>query len=381
MPNFIKGLPAQKSALQSSEIRNNFIALDARTGKIVLRATNPASTAVTTDSGIVYSTDRIPFSVDAQQINLGDATTGVAEFSNLGYYRDIVIVIRFSFDQETLTYNAFSTFVEGPEKASSTSEPDLVALRSTDLPIARLIVRHNGISLGQKGEIDPVTQSDIVDYRNYLDVGGITYYSASVGDREVDGYLNITGETIGTFTGTVDNVSPIQQAIDSLTETGGTVFLKRGTYTISSTLTLPANVQLVGEGRMTSLEMTDFVGPLLSITGDSAKVENIKFLGSATHANVSNPLIVVSSASYVSIKDCFLEECSHGGIRYTTSTKNICIGNYFLDNDTYGLNLQATSAKNIINSNQFYHSDPMFSSHIIDDDGDNQTIGNSYDPI
>ena len=366
--NFIAGLPVEGGPLVSADIRNNLTALDVRTGKIGTHATVPASTSITTDTGIVYFSDRIVVDISAQQLNLGDLTVGVSSFRNIGFFKDIVIVARLDFNTTTNRYEASTMFLEGPEKSSSTSQPELVPLRSTDLPVARFVVRNNGINISSKGQILPIADTDILDYRNYLDVGGGSYYSASVGDRLVQtdaygvlvpdayGAAVITGQTAGTFVGNTKDaygsiISPIQQAINSVSLTGGTVFIKRGLYQISQTITVPDNVQIIGEGYASTIQMLDtFTGPLFSVTGKHVQFSSLRLLGPLP-GNVANlPLIYFVNTTSCTVKDCFIE-AGLIGIQCYLSNRNILTNNYF-NNNSIAIKLDG-STKNIVSSNQF----------------------------
>jgi parallel beta-helix repeat protein len=357
MPNFIKGLPAEGSALKSSEIRNNFLALDARTGKITCRATVPSSTSITTDPGTIYFMDRVAIKMIGQKIDLGDPDTGVLQFNNIGYFKDIAIVARVSFNSTTQNYEATTLFLEGPEKTSSTSDASIIPIRANDIPIARFVVRHNGISLISKGQIEPISQAQISDFRNYLDVGGITYYSATVGDRQVmtDAYgvPSTSGETIGTYVANVRDVdgyvaNPLIQAIEDLPSTGGTVFIRRGTYTISETIEIPANVSLLGEGSSVVFEVeATFSGPAIRIVGDKVSISNITISGAGV-----GTLINLVGASNCTIKDCYILNGVTGLELDLNSFRNIITNNYISENSGAGVSL-VNDTKNILSLNQF----------------------------
>jgi len=366
--NFISGLPVEGGPLVSADIRNNLTALDVRTGKIGTHATVPASTSVTTDTGIVYFSDRIVVNISTKQLNLGDLIAGVSSFNNIGFFKDIVIVARLDFNTTTNRYEASTMFLEGPEKSSSTSQPELIPLRSTDLPVARFVVRNNGINITSRGQILPIADADILDYRNYLDVGGGSYYSASVGDLLVQtdsygvlvpdayGAATITGQTVGTFVGNIKDaygstINPIQQAINSVSSTGGTVFIKRGLYQISQTITVPDNVQIIGEGYASTIQMLDtFTGPLFSVTGKHVQFSSLRLLGPLP-GNVANlPLIYFVNTTNCTVKDCFIE-AGLIGIRCYLSNRNILTNNSF-DNNSIAVMLDG-STKNIVSSNQF----------------------------
>jgi hypothetical protein len=48
-----------------------------------------------------------------------------------------------------------------------------------------------------------------------------------------------------------DGLMTVQEAIDSLAPDGGTVFLPSGTHVVGESITIPQNVEIVGEGNIT----------------------------------------------------------------------------------------------------------------------------------
>lgn len=372
MPNFIPGIPAQNGPLNSAEIRENFLALNARTGKVTPRADNPPSSKVYLDGGKIYFNDNIVVDWDAQVLDLGDLTNGVSAFTNDGFFRDVAVVVRVEFNQTSSRYEAYPVFIEGPEKDSSSSQVELVNLRSTDLPVARFVVRHTGSDNVNKGQIEPITQLQISDFRNYLTVGGISYNSASTGDREVsvdaydvvqvDGYgiPIITGSTVGTFTGSIRSTindgyggksSPIQQAIDSVSALGGgSIFIKKGTYNVTKTIVVPDNISLYGEGESSIIQMVDsFPGPLLNVEGDNVFIQNLNIKAPDTLINVTKALVRFAGTN------CTIENCKiKGGVvglEFDSASRNICTKNYFQFNSV-AIAL-GSSLKNIISFIQF----------------------------
>lgn len=375
MPNFISGLPATGSPLVSAEVRNNFLALNARTDKLTPRATVPASTRVNIGAGTVYFTDHVQVRFAGQQLELGSDLTGVTPFNNIGFFKDIVIVLRQQFNAANSRFSAVALFLEGPEKASSTPQPDLVQIASTDIPIAAFVVRHNGLNLGTtKGQIEPIPQTNILDIRNFVDAGGITYFSTTVGDRLVredgygtvilDGYglAEIDGETVGVYTGYEDDIHPIQRAINHVHSLGGgTVFIRRGHYIPSEPIVVRDNVQLLGEGKNTVIERTDtFSGPLIQLTGQHASISNVFVKGPPSTSLAFGPLVELSNAQYCSVKDCVIDADGVTALGILdTSTRNILINN-FITQANVAVNIQSGCTKNLIVQNQVDNSVTAF---------------------
>lgn len=375
MPNFISGLPATGTPLVSAEIRNNFLALNARTDKLTPRATVPASTKVNVGTGTIYFADHVQVRFSGQQIDLGDSLSGVSEFNNIGFFKDIVVVLRQQFNATNNRYSAVAIFLEGPEKASSTIQPDLVQIASTDIPIAAFVVRHNGLNLGvAKGQIEPIPQTSILDIRNFVDAGGITYFSTTVGDRmiEEDGYgtvildsnglAEIQGETVGVHTGMINGVHPIQRAINEVhAQGGGTVFIRRGHYIPSSTIVVYDNVQLLGEGKNTIIERSDsFEGPLLKLVGEHASVANVFIQGPSTHVYAYGPLLEFSEATYCSIQNCIIDATAVTAVGVVDlSTRNSIVNNFIIQ-ASVAIFIEAGCSKNLIVQNQINNTTTPF---------------------
>lgn len=365
MVSFIAGLPAEGSPLVSAEIRNNFTALNNRTDKVEVKATIPASTSLLIGSGTVYFTNRILVKFSGQKLNLGDLISGIKGFTKKGYFKDVLLVLRPKLNLETNRYEALCTFIEGPEKASPSADLTTTIPNSSDLPLAHFVVRHNGLELDTPGQIEPITQTQITDVRNYLDTGGVEYYSAVVGDRRIkinqdgsaveDAYSNIVieGKTIGTTAQYyLEDIHPIQQAIDQLANDGGTIILRKGIYQISSTITITSNITLIGEGSGTIIQMLDsFQGPMFKILGDRISLRSMRLIGTLPSSQVVNDsLIKVVGAKYCTISDCFIESGVIGLTLYN-SNNNIISNNYLINNN---LAISITgSSNNFLSFNQF----------------------------
>lgn len=292
MPTFIKGVPTEGSQLSSSVIRSNFDALDRRTGKLTPKSTVPASTRINVGAGTIYLSNKTSVVFPSSQIDLGPASgeNGISPFSQIGFFKDIILILK-EVNNNGVKQVVLS-FVEGPEKASSVFDPQAVVLGTQDLPIAGLTVRHNGIAstivgaggaLADKyGQIEPVESSDIVDLRNYMDVGGETS-STTVGDSttEIDSDgVNVLGSSRGSFNGSTEQA--IKDAIENLKlDNGsykGSILIKAGDYTIGSTIQVPEGVRICGEGSSTSLVAADDIDTIFSLSSDT-QMKDMKITG------------------------------------------------------------------------------------------------------
>lgn len=359
MPTFIQGVPATGSLLSSNEIRSNFTALNARTGKLTPQATFPISAKINIGEGLIYFSDNRVFQYKKEQVDLGDLTTGVEPFTEIGYFKDVAIVLRTKIvDNKIIPY---ATFIEGPEKASNILQLELINFQSTDLPICAIVVRHNGLSTTDKGQIQPIGQSAIIDIRGYIRTGGQEVYSTTVGDRVIpengsggvvlDGYgfPVIEGRTVGNFNG-----NSLQEAIDSLVDLGGgTVFIKKGYYEPSQTIIVPSNIEILGEGSATIIKRLDtFTGPLFRCTGTQGQIRNLQIQGPDSTVYASAPLISLEGANQCKICDLWFAMSNGICISVSSSTsRSICLNNILIGCET-GITIEAGSTKNLVCNNQ-----------------------------
>lgn len=72
----------------------------------------------------------------------------------------------------------------------------------------------------------------------------------------------------------------IQEAINSIENSGGFVQLKEGTFTISSTITIPGNISLRGVGNRTIIKASnESLETLINITGGNVEISALQLEG------------------------------------------------------------------------------------------------------
>lgn len=107
----------------------------------------------------------------------------------------------------------------------------------------------------------------------------------------------------------------LQDAINSL-PSGGTIFVRTGTYIITSTIQIDySNISIVGEDKnKTILYLDDNIGdPIMSLSAVSnVKISNITFNGNKANNTASDGLFIEDSG-YIVISDClFIDNYSNG---------------------------------------------------------------------
>lgn len=104
----------------------------------------------------------------------------------------------------------------------------------------------------------------------------------------------------------------IQQAIDALPAGGGVVYIKEGTYYLSSTMTLSSNVAVIGAGRSTIIRYSGAsVSAILSATGKTGILLESFFLD-GTDADTDGVLIFFNTCSGCFVRDIWIANWSTG---------------------------------------------------------------------
>lgn len=134
------------------------------------------------------------------------------------------------------------------------------------------------------------------------------------------------------------DTTDIQEGIDQLPATGGVVYIKEGTYTLTVGLTITSNnVALIGAGRATIIQtLIDIL--ILDIDGaDYYHIENIYFKGFFAGNNNNVQMIDCNNGRII---NCWSEDAGHIGILIGgTSTSNYVAGCFCLNNKDDGLSV------------------------------------------
>ncbi|MFB5674576.1 glycosyl hydrolase family 28-related protein [Paenibacillus terreus] len=125
--------------------------------------------------------------------------------------------------------------------------------------------------------------------------------------------------------GVTNDTEAIQQAIDSVFESGGgTVLLPKGTYLLD-TLTIRHQVKIVGEGfRLTTLKKNpDSLGPITQIDGDfdnfiyEIEVRGIKFVGNYTDSTNDGVFCKTKKGiNHCRFEDLWFQSIGRNGMRF-----------------------------------------------------------------
>jgi len=205
------------------------------------------------------------------------------------------------------------------------------------LPTAYFI----GLNLGMAnpGASDPVFEHPASEANYLVWKDGSTYYAKNGESGNID------------YSGTVAS-TVIQAAIDALTS-GGTVFLKQGTYTITAKISVTTNdISIIGEGDSTFLNSTindtilEFVATAPNYLYD-CWVKDLQIQGSKT-AGVSQFGVKLKRCRRSGVINCFIQKSGHDGIYLLNSSYCVVANNIVQDCADDGINLNYATYNTII---------------------------------
>jgi parallel beta-helix repeat protein len=161
----------------------------------------------------------------------------------------------------------------------------------------------------------------------------------------------------------------IQSAINSLPAGGGAVYIREGTYTVSSSITVPSNVALIGAGAATTIYLANGANTDV-ITANGAQnvlIANLKINGNKANQTTTSRGIKFVNVENSKISGCWVEGGYDGGIHLEGSRYNTITGNTAGLNSGYGIYLYNSSNNtvmgNICKSNGGYGIDLYKSSN------------------
>lgn len=113
----------------------------------------------------------------------------------------------------------------------------------------------------------------------------------------------------------------IQEAIADLHSSGGLIFVKDGTYTVTATIAITnANISIIGSGNNTIIQTTANT-TILYIAVNSVVIKNISLKGNNTGSSQHG--ITLVGVTNCMIESCWIEDMGGDGI-YLTSSSNSC---------------------------------------------------------
>jgi hypothetical protein len=173
---------------------------------------------------------------------------------------------------------------------------------------------------------DETTSTQEADYRDYT----------AITEKLRNGLPFVTvGSTAGcdyVTDGTTDN---LQNAIDDLSS-GGVIFLKDGTYTVNTSLTMKTNIALLGVGWATILKAkANLNSPVFLIdTINNWSIRNLQVDGNKSQQNDQGHQLSLEGAAIKTdgiaaydcqnwnIENCYIHDCRTDGIETGTNTTN-----------------------------------------------------------
>jgi len=145
-----------------------------------------------------------------------------------------------------------------------------------------------------------------------------------------------TSGVVTSYTGTTRDLDAIQAAINALTN-GGLIFIKAGTYTIASTIAIPSNMLIEGEGVSTIISMTGNNPVFSSTNGTNWIVRNLQVQGGG-NSNSNAHGFQFTDPTDCSLEDIWIYNCRNAldiTAAWHLALTRITIGSFSTGNQNY----------------------------------------------
>jgi len=135
----------------------------------------------------------------------------------------------------------------------------------------------------------------------------------------------------------------IQEAINDLPSSGGVVYIKEGTYEVSSVISISkSNVSLIGAGKSTVISSS--ASPVIS----ASSVDNV-LISQLFFSSPPGWAIYLGSSSESAISYCWISNCGDNSIQ-VTGCQEIFISNCFISGGP-GIGIESNSSSSLLISN------------------------------
>jgi len=136
----------------------------------------------------------------------------------------------------------------------------------------------------------------------------------------------------------------VQKAIDDLPSTGGVVYVKEGTYTITTKISVTGdNVSLFGAGRAAKISTTSDIN-ILEVSGDFFSTADLYLFGAGS-GKTNNTGLFLSQSKDSFVRNLWVENCGNQGIHlFNGSHRGIVTNCHVLNNFDNGILLTSISA-------------------------------------
>lgn len=133
------------------------------------------------------------------------------------------------------------------------------------------------------------------------------------------------------------DTADIQEGIDMLPAGGGVVYIKEGTYDLTTALTVTINnIALKGAGFATMIRTNTNIRNLICTSVDGIIIEDISFYGMGG-ANAQNLLVYLNACTNCVINKCKFDNSGAAAILLYNGSRNIVTGNITKNSKTAGI--------------------------------------------
>ncbi len=144
----------------------------------------------------------------------------------------------------------------------------------------------------------------------------------------------------------------IQSAINALPASGGAVYIREGTYTVSSSIAVPSNVALIGAGTATKIFLANGANTdVITASGvHNVIIADLRIDGNKTNQTEYSHGIEFTNVENSRISGCWVEEIYGYGIYFVGSSNNVITSNTVRSNSYSGIALNSSN-NNIVMGN------------------------------
>ena len=141
----------------------------------------------------------------------------------------------------------------------------------------------------------------------------------------------------------------IQAGLNALPATGGEVFIKEGTYTITVAITIPnSNISIVGSGKATKIVTTSNIIMIFATSKTDLIIRDLYLYGNGVGATQMGIRLI--SGSRNKVINCWVENMGASGIEFQTASNNNIIEKCWIKTIKIGIWIVASNKDIIINN-------------------------------
>lgn len=166
--------------------------------------------------------------------------------------------------------------------------------------------------------------------------------------REGISGTEIRAATVLVATNKSGDTDSIQEAINMLPPTGGVVYVKEGTYPITSAIDINiSNVSVFGAGKSSIISTSSDV-VMININSDFTTIKDLTLVGKGGALGANHGIEIAGGKTGTIITGCFISNCNGNGMKIgSNSVDTKIIENSIVDCTQYGIFMTGSDGNRI----------------------------------